>query len=60
MDRNERISLNHRLQQLAYARAQLNTKRGPLGHGVRVHADADVKRAAYDVEMAEIRAKLGR
>lgn len=58
MDKTQRIALNQELITLTAQRRALNTKRGPLGHGVRVHVDADGKRARIDARCAEIRAAL--
>ena len=53
-----RRTLNERLVIAIGNRKSLNRTRGPLGHGVIVHADKDTKMATLDAEIADLRAAL--
>lgn len=51
-------ALNERLIMVMNERKALNRVRGPLGHGVIVHADKAEKMAAMDKEAEGLRAEI--
>jgi hypothetical protein len=58
MTKAQRIKLNQEFVTLMHSRRCLNKKRGPLGHGVVVHLNADADRARIDARLDEIRCAL--